>query len=140
MGIVRYYDWPRRLSEYIAQDVKFIRGYSDCVIYVTDAVRAITGHDMAKKWRGTYNTYEEAMAIIATEFQGNILNPFIDTFGKPHENIFMARRGDVVYCRTNDGHTLGFVDDSGYRVVFMSENIGKSYLGIASITKVWAVG
>lgn len=42
----------------------FARGTNDCCMFAADAVRAMTGHDLAAQWRGTYNDDRGALRLI----------------------------------------------------------------------------
>lgn len=59
-GPTRLPDWRPRLTAYLAETshLGFRYGSNDCALFAAGAVRAMTGHDPAAAWRGTYTTLE----------------------------------------------------------------------------------
>lgn len=56
--IKRHADWRVSLIQYVSEAAQkpFRAGTHDCAIFAADAVRAMTGVDLAADWRGKYTT------------------------------------------------------------------------------------
>lgn len=59
-------DWRPRLSTYLtATGARSFRpGSHDCALFVAGAVEAMTGADVATKWRGTYFSLDDGQAAL----------------------------------------------------------------------------
>lgn len=103
-------DWPERLAELIAErrERRFEWGIHDCCMFAADAVKAMTGHDPAAPFRGTYASQEEASRIL--ENAGGVIALVEATFGLGNRiPAKFAKRGDLVFVDTNHGPAIGVV-------------------------------
>ena len=67
--------WEIRLDDFIKsrQNQKFQWGVHDCCLFACDAIREITGEDIAYYFRGKYKTKDEAYLMLLA-FSGGGLN------------------------------------------------------------------
>lgn len=66
MTLQRLPDWQARLAVLIATVAArpFAWGRWDCCLWGADAVRAVTGVDLAAAWRETYATRQDAVRLL----------------------------------------------------------------------------
>lgn len=116
--MVRLEGWEMRISQYIKENenTPFEWGKNDCVLFIAKAVELITGLDYYSQFK--YSTKEEAEKII--EENNGIQGLLTKYLGQPHNNYMLAGRGDIVLMRLPE-ITCGLVDDSGQRIVALSE-------------------
>ena len=52
----RLEDWPERLAAFVEarRAMPFRWGQNDCALFAADAVAAVTGVDLAERWRGLW--------------------------------------------------------------------------------------
>ena len=97
----------------------FAWGQFDCALAACDAVLALTGVDLAARFRGTYSTEAEAVKLLGSLSLGNAgLGEFAAAvaaeFGMAEVAPAFAHRGDVVLVdNETPGGALGIVDLSG---------------------------
>lgn len=120
--MTRFEDWPLRLSEFIAsrREAAFSWGQNDCMIFCADAVKELTGADLAISWRGTYNSEESAASVMA--LWGDSIEDVLDGQLGERKPTSYAKRGDVVSFESSGKICGGIVDDTGRRAVFMMQN------------------
>lgn len=118
---MRIEGWEKEIENYIQETMKkeFSWGECDCLIFISDAVKIMTGIDpMSKKYdtdpetiRGAYNTEAQAYYLIKN-IRGsipNIMNVHFETVQIP-----FAQRGDIVLGKMDDGeHCFGLVWNGG---------------------------
>lgn len=109
----RYHDWRVRLRDYVeaTRSRPFCWGRFDCCLFACNAVRSITGVDMAAEWRGTYRTKTGAWRIT----NGN-LEAFVDRMALRH-GLSEIRAGEVsagdpVFTKLGGG-SLGIIGFEG---------------------------
>ena len=121
---MRVENWDTKLSNYIVKssNKKFIRGKTDCVNFVVGAIEVITGKKVFDK---PYKSLKEAKAILNEFKKKDLLDIAKDianenNFKEIHTNL--ARRGDVVFLKTNEelGGTMGICQ--GEQCVFKFKN------------------
>ena len=76
-----------------------------------DALRAVTGFDVAAAWRGQYDSAAGAARILADE--GGVRGLATAVLGEPCDNPLMAGRGDIVCVDLDGRDTLGVVAGNG---------------------------
>lgn len=98
-------DWPARLVEFVeARHARaFSWGESDCCLFVSDGVEAITGADPAARWRGLYSSEKGARRVLRDN--GGVVGLASLAFGAPVVAA-LAGRGDVVLIDTPAGEAL----------------------------------
>lgn len=140
--ITRKNDWPIRLSNYLekVKDKKFKWGTHDCVMHSVNAVRAITGTDLATGYRKLYRTEEKAREIVKHLFGDNTDNMFIECLGSYSYKVKKARRGDIARITFGDQKAYGIVDDTGRFVAMVSPKDGLVRLPLKKAELYWRVG
>ena len=104
--IERQADWLSRLESYVARTERepFVWGTQDCGLWASGAIRAMTGHDPAASFRGSYTSRQEAEAALKAK-------GFPDHFAMA-SSLFeecapgLAEVGDLVRL---EGRTLGII-------------------------------
>ena len=115
----RVENWQKPFNEFFAEREKrpFEWGKNDCALFAADCVRAITGEDLAEKWRGRYRTSRGALRRMKKK--GVTLEALADAefFRVP---VSMAQRGDVVMHHHDGpfGGALGVVGPGGVQACF----------------------
>lgn len=87
-------DWPERLEAFIRsrRNVPFAYGTNDCVVYVCDAIEAMTGEDIFAELRGTYDSELGARRKLI-EIGG--IEAWFSQRMRRHQTVLRATRGDV---------------------------------------------
>tara|TARA_R110000787_G_scaffold285016_2_gene399571 strand:- start:1817 stop:2248 length:432 start_codon:yes stop_codon:yes gene_type:complete len=125
--ITRREDWTKRLNAYVLKvhHKKFNFKTWNCIIFANGAVKAMTGADLYKKFRGTYSNEHEAAEQLREIGSGTVYKTLRSIFGNSIP-VAMAQRGDLVIiknpysvgiCRGinshfvgNDGETHGIIE------------------------------
>lgn len=96
VALMRIEHWELKLDEQIKlyRNQKFEYGVSDCAIFVCSVLKAITGTDYYKQFKGLYSTRMNALKIIAKE--GSLTNLVTKTFEIEPLPPKYAMRGDPV--------------------------------------------
>lgn len=134
--MVRYEDWPKRLSLFLQskQLATFKWGEDDCVMFVGQAVEALTGEDHYTQ----YKPYEdENGAFEVMRKNGGIHGLISKALGQPHRKWKLAKRGDVVTVKTPH-LTAGIVDDSGQYIVCLAMGGGLTRIPLKRAWEVWS--
>lgn len=107
-------NWQSNLSNVInaRRAQPFIWGKTDCTQFAFEAIKAVTGNDMAAPYFGKYKTAKGALKILQTV--DGVKTPtalFVKHLGEA-KSIAFARKGDVVTC---DPKSIGYdaPDDAG---------------------------
>ncbi len=115
--------WPLQLSRFLRErnTVPFEYGVNDCLIFVADVVKLLTGFDPAEDLRGTYSTLQEADEIVKAN--GGMSEFMSSRLGVPGtRNLLTASRGDAALLKTPYGLMAGVVDDGGQGVAVPVSN------------------
>lgn len=95
----RVSNWPAALADYVREREQkpFAWGTHDCIMFACGAIEAITGHDPAHHWRGTYgNAFQAAHIFRAWGGFEEMIATIAGGEGYDEQPITMARRGDLV--------------------------------------------
>lgn len=105
--MTRFPDWPERLNDFLEgrRERPFSWGSNDCALFAADAIHAITGEDVAAKWRG-YRSERGALTRIRD--LGGLRGAALAA-GLVEKCIGLAQRGDVVLVMNDGRETLGVV-------------------------------
>lgn len=129
-------DWRPRLTAYLADTARdgFRYGSNDCALFTAGAVRAMTGHDPAAAWRGTYTTlegglrrmrkagFQDHIALVAKEFP-----PVAPAF---------AQVGDIALVEAPEGPALGII--TGETIACLTPR-GLGHLPREAASEAWTV-
>ena len=146
--MLRYSDWPERLSNFILQrnNTPFEWGKSDCCLFALDAVQTINGSDPAHFFRGRYSTMRSAFKLLK-EFSGGGVEETVEKIfmemGRKQIPLDLSNSGDVVLMEVKNVHpeahglTAGILFDKTMAIVQGTD--GLVYVDNADIKKVWAI-
>lgn len=110
--VERLENWPILLSLYIQERrrMPFEWGKNDCMAFVSDCVRTLTGVDF---FPGFSDYNDEESAKILLEKHGGPIGIIVKCLGhNGSKDPWQAKRGDVVIAKFPE-LTGGIVDDSG---------------------------
>jgi len=115
----RFDDWTIRLDAYLAWMVEesFSWGSNDCVLFVRNCIREMTGEDLARGFNTRYHDRKGALRLLSKEGLEPIIERIADKKGVPEIWPRFAQRGDVVLVDTDLGPALAIVDLTGERVL-----------------------
>lgn len=88
--------WESLLHEHFeeARGKPFSWGTHDCVLWSASWIERITGLDLAAKWRGTYETEEQAKTVLdSLGFKGTAE---LASHYLPEVPVRLAQRGDIM--------------------------------------------
>ena len=136
---MRQEGWETRLNDYFesVHNVPFVWGECDCLIFASDAVKAITGIDpMSKKKkgdpdtiRGLYTTQDEAKELVK-KYRKSLRDVMDVHFERKDLNF--CKRGDVVLYKNAFGICVG----RGI-AFFKSEGLGLQVVKIRECVLAW---
>ncbi len=131
--------WPVKLNRFMRDrhHVPFSWGSNDCVLFAADGIKAITGKDLAEKFRGKYRSLSGALKILKAE--GGTLAGLADD-RLERIPVTLAQRGDLVLHKQQgpfDG-ALGLVYLGGVQAAFVGEE-GIKLIPLNSCSAAWRV-
>jgi hypothetical protein len=102
----RHDNWPTLLAAFIEErrHSPFAWGSNDCCLFAADWVLQVTGHDIAQKFRGHYNSALGAQRFVA---EGGGVENLIANVGAQRLPALLAQRGDLVSMDNGEGVALG---------------------------------
>lgn len=111
-AVIRRPLWPSLLDEAInaRRIAPFSWGRQDCCLFAADLIEAMTGHDLAKKFRGKYRTATGAAKVMqkAGGLEKTIEKVTTDHGLTEYSALASAQRGDLVLLENvSDGPALG---------------------------------
>ena len=117
-------EWRERLQVYLQsiahEPLEF--GRHDCALFAADAVRAMTGVDLAEAYRGRYTTLHGGMRILARDgFSDQVA--LVAAHLAP-VTVAMAMPGDLAVFETQSGRALGVVQGAAVYVLHVDGLLG----------------
>ena len=138
-AIPRLIDWPRRLTDALAASRHrgFVWGSHDCWTAAATIACAVTGRDPAAALRGTYDTEEEADAVLARAggLEALVAAAMVE-FGAPECDPAFAQRGDIVLVEAGNQLMAGVVADA--RIAVPGAD-GMHLLRLGRARRAWAI-
>ena len=119
----RHDDWPTELAGFLEKAGKDKVHWTSSGAFVWDAVRAITGVNLGRRYRGNAQEIFERTA---------------SKHGLEEVPILFARRGDVVLFENETGQTLGIVGMDGKHIVSVRPG-GLVFCSVRQGLKAWRV-
>jgi hypothetical protein len=116
--VKRFDEWPTLLSNFLEERrlVPFEWGRQDCCMFACDAVLAMTGTDLAGRFRGTYRTAAGALRAIRSA-EASTIGELASWLAELHSireiSVLSAQRGDVVLATHEGEDYLGIVAMDG---------------------------
>ncbi|MFQ5535576.1 MAG: hypothetical protein ACE5EM_12670 [Sphingomonadales bacterium] len=134
---MRKSDWPELLAREVeaAAERPFCWGKHDCCLFAANIVKAMTGDDPAKAFRGRYRTEFGARRALKRYGSGTLYHTLRSLFGNPIPPA-RAWRGDLVYMVTENGPSAGVC--LGAIAAFASD--GLAFVPMSETAKAWRVG
>lgn len=138
--MTRIEGWEVRLAAFLEtrRERKFKRGAHDCVIFACDAIKEVSGVDLAADYRGKYTTKKKALEIIKSMGCEDLADVAERRLGMPLSSVTRAKRGDLVAVKYDGEIALGVVDMSGSQVATTGKD-GIQYFSRKFWLKAWAV-
>ncbi|PZR83597.1 MAG: hypothetical protein DI537_34695 [Stutzerimonas stutzeri] len=105
--IQRKASWETDLSAFLLEreNAAFVWGRTDCALFAADAVRAMTGEDLAAAYRGRYSTAAGSARALRRYGAGTLEDTLSALL--PDRPIGYARRGDLVMAQGAVGICVG---------------------------------
>lgn len=112
MDLQRFIDWPQRLHRAIEarSGRPYAWGSNDCALFAADLIEAMTGHDLAKPFRGTYRTERGAKRMLKAHGWRDLEAMADAMLPRRAERV---RRGDLVLRKGDFGPFLAIVWQGG---------------------------
>jgi len=109
MGLNRKDHWRSNLSTYLATQARtpFEYGRSDCALFASGAVDAMTGTDPAAEWRGKYTTLRGGLRVIRRAGFDDHIDATAAILAEVHPG--RAQIGDIVEVPGDAGPALGVI-------------------------------
>lgn len=135
----------RAFNAFLRDEAKqpFQWGVRDCCLFPADAIKAITGVDIASDFRGKYTDETSAFALIKSVTGGTTVADaaaYCATKYGMTENThpLMAKRGDLVVIQNGSNLIAGVVHLNGREVVTTGPD-GLVVLPITKVVRSWSV-
>lgn len=115
------------LNGYLSARAKeaYSPGVADCALFQADCHLALTGVDLAGRWRGKYGTFREGLALMRAEGYANP-RAYVESITQRIEAPFV-RLGDLAFKRGAGGFVTGpvvyFLTGRGLGCCEISNNI-----------------
>jgi hypothetical protein len=114
MKVSRKENWQELLHAFMldCDGMEFVRGKHDCIMFAANAVRSITGVDMAESIRGKYSTRQSAIRVLQSGLGFPTILEAVDHLCAAHGigevPMLFAMPGDIVIGESRDlGHACG---------------------------------
>lgn len=142
-------NWRQNLNGVLIQwqTKEFVWGETDCFCFAAACVEAQTGLNPMEGFIGSYHSKKEAYKSLLKGIKGSDgrvyraegIAGYIGLFMGREKPVLTAQRGDVVLIQHEDAQVTSIVDDSGIRLVAMTEKDGLVRLPINMGTVAWSV-
>lgn len=134
--LTRKQDWQLHFEKCVSDNYnkKFEWGTHDCWLWSANLVLAITGEDIAKEYRGKYNSARTALEIIKT--YGGISELCTKYVGKEPVSPLFASVGDLVLIEYLRQEAMAICDG---RTVLTTGSDGLLSLPISTTIKAWRI-
>lgn len=143
--IARKAAWAAALEEFLRERARspFIWGVRDCSLFAADAIYAMTGTDIAAKFRGHYHSEATAFACITQVTGGKTVGDAAAwcarEYGLPEwKHPLQAQRGDLVVLPNAGRLIAAIVHLNGIHAVTVTEQ-GLAPFPLTAITQAWSV-
>ena len=137
-------DWQLVLDEFFRanQHRRFEYGKWDCCLFVSDAIVAMTGVDLAAAYRGRYSTRDGAMRAISEQLGTASILAVAENAAAAHHmpevTVPHAHRSDMVLVAHGRDYSLGLVALNGWDVIVASKR-GLWRLPLSRAVRAWQV-
>ena len=137
-------DWQSAFDEFLiaSRARPFVWGQWDCCLFVADAIRAITGEDLACGLRARYSSLREARWILRARYGSASIERSVaklfSVAGLPEVSPRFAHRGDPVIARGGSDFQIGVVGLNG-SIVINSERHGLIDIPPSLAVRAWHI-
>lgn len=109
-------DWRSQLTAYIVAQMRapFAYGRNDCALFAAGAVKAMTGKDLARGFRG-YRSLKEGHQKLKDKGFGDHI-ALVESL-LPEVSVSFAQAGDIAVVNDRDGPALGVVQGEAIYVL-----------------------
>jgi hypothetical protein len=117
--------WQCELLRFLTatRNTRFAYGTFDCCLFACDAIKAMTGTDIAAAFRGTYTTGKAAHQLHGSV--RTIAETVTTQFEMPAVPVLLAQRGDLVLIKRARDYSLGVVDLKGQIAIALRTGNGR---------------
>lgn len=134
---MRFENWPALLIEALdaARGKQFKFGEFDCALFAADIIAAMTGTDLAAKYRGKYSSelgYKKLLGK-SRRLEAVIEAAVVDC---EEINALLAQRGDLVLYDGTNGVSAGIV--YGHNAYFPTD-LGLASVSIDQCRRAWRI-
>ncbi|PKP67337.1 MAG: hypothetical protein CVT86_01940 [Alphaproteobacteria bacterium HGW-Alphaproteobacteria-8] len=135
--MTRLPDWKPRLTAWLGATARrpFAEGENDCALFFAGAVEAMTGTDIAARWRGRYCTTKAGLRALRRAGFADHVALAATLFDEVPPAY--ARIGDCAVVPTAEGPALGIVQGE---LIYVLGPAGLSRLPRARATRAFRVG
>lgn len=139
-GTMRRDDWPTRLQDEIDRGAKrpFRYGRHDCCLAVTRCIKAMTGIETAKPFRGYGNERDAFRTLARHGGVVGIAERVAREQGFEEIAPMKAQRGDIVLLDT-PREALGVVDLTGRTVLTAARGGGWRRFAVSDAKRAWRI-
>lgn len=139
--LTRLYDWPERLAALIAErrETSFSFGVHDCALFACDAVLAMTGTDIAARFRPRYSDEAGARLLLAEKNLARMALEVAREFDMQEFTLpWAAPRGSVLLLHKREfvDYTLA-INDGRWAVA--PGATGLEFVPLSLAVKAWRV-
>ena len=141
MPLTRLKEWAAFLDTFIHARSKtpFAYASNDCCLFAADAIKEITGTDIAASFRGTYTDEASANAVIAANggTVATLVANLATQFSMASVPPLTAQSGDLVALNGGAGIALGIVGCDGS--VYGVGTDGLQRVALTTVVQAWRV-
>jgi hypothetical protein len=146
MPLKRTEHWAtRELNQFLTTNVNapFVWGVFDCCLMPADAIKAMTGIDIADDFRGKYKDQASAFALIKSVTGGTTVADAAAHCASKHglkewSHPLLAKRGDLVVLRDAAELIAGIVHLNGRHAISVGPS-GLKRIPLTAVTRAWTV-
>ncbi len=145
MRLTRFPDWESLLDAFFRSrlNAPFQPGLNDCALFACDAIKAITGVDLAMSLRGKYSSMIQAHDLVDDLTEGSGMLYLYDVIAGHHNikqvPLLLAHRGDAVIITLKEGPVLGIIGLDGMYACFAGPD-GIAKVLVRDCDKAWSIG
>ena len=127
-------DWPVRMNKFITgtRDNTYEMGTHDCCTFAGGCIKAMTGEDPMKEFRGKYDSQESGTKVLRTIGNISLYRTLWRKFG-PALPGCRGQVGDLAFFEGNCGIIIG-----RFGLFIMEE--GLAHIRISQIQRIFRIG
>ena len=137
--ILKRQNWEVLLAKELRKPRLFEWGKDDCCLFVGDAIKAMTGLDLASTFRGQYSSALGAYKILKKQGYKDVADlaeKMAARLGLKKVDINFAKTGDIVSTEIDNQISLGIVQRD--HAIFVS-SAGYVFVNKSEIITAWAI-